>query len=578
MKQTHRTLRVSFAVLAAAALIAGACAPPAVTPPQATTPTATEAPQPGGRIIEGSISDIRTLQPILVTDVPSSVVSGLMYDSIITANKDNGEPEPNMATFEVSDDGLTFTFEMNADANWTDGQPVIAEDWATGIKGVAKSNVSVRKSLFQLIEGFQAYVDGEADDITGIEIDSANPKRWSVTLSSVDCGAIFNLNGYTIPAHVFGQYLTAPEADAIDRAPENTNPQVVNGPFVFGEWRQGDQVILRRNPDYWRGAPLVEEFVYKVVADATVLAAQLKTGELNYGTIEPKDLADMEAQENLTVTRTGQLGYTYIGWRTNSPNPGAQALADKRVRQALAYGLDMDQVIETVLFGEGTKQVAHHVPVQWAYPDPSTLNQYPYDQAKAKELIEEAGYTLGADGIYQRDGQPISFSIVTNSGNNTRETLAQIAAEQYKAIGLDVTARFEAFQGLVTKLTEGSPEVEGVIIGWALGTNVDPYGIWHSSQIPDPAQERTGFGFTAFQSAELDAAIDQGRTPDDGDCSIETRKEHYAKFNQILNDEQPYNFGFSGKVLHVTPNNLMNFEPGSFGTRWNIEEWWFDTN
>lgn len=585
MKQTHRSTRLVFALMAAFALVVTACqtGTPGASPTPGGTGGGTATPSPtaeavrGGRIIEGSISDIRTLQPILVTDVPSSVVSGLMYDGMITANKDNGEPEPNMATFEVSDDSLTYTFTFRDDVNWSDGRPVVAEDWYTGIKAVAKSQLSVRKSLFALVEGFQAYVDGEADEISGVTIDPSNPKKFSVKLSAVDCGAIFNLNGYVIPAHVFGQYLTAPESDAIDRAPENTNPQVVNGPFKFVEWRQGDQVILERNEDYWKGAPYADEYIYKVVADATVLAAQLKTGEVNYGTIEPKDLADMEAQEGLTITRTGQLGYTYIGWRVNSPNPGAAALADKRVRQALAYGLDIDQVIETVLFGEGTKQVAHHVPVQWAYPDPATLNQYEYDPARAEELLQEAGYTKNADGIYAKDGQPISFSIVTNSGNNTRETLAQIAAEQYAQIGVQAEAKFEAFQGLVTKLTEGSPEVEAVIIGWSLGTNVDPYGIWHSDQVPDPATGKTGFGFTGYTNPELDDLIEQGRSPEDGDCTIETRKEIYGRFNQILNEDQPYNFGFSGRVLHVTQDSMQNFDPGSFGTRWNIEQWWFDT-
>jgi peptide/nickel transport system substrate-binding protein len=575
MAAKHRTSRALVAVFASSILVATACtsgSPTATGAPTAAA-SATEAPQKGGRIIEGTFSDIRTLQPMLVADTPSGRITSLLYDTMISADPQNGEPKPNMATFTAGAGGKTYTFEVKASANWSDGKPVIAEDWATGVKAVALSKITVRKNLFENIVGFKDFVAGTATTISGIQIDSANPKKWTVTLDKVQCDGIFDLNGYTIPAHVFGKYVTAGSADAIDKAPENDNPTVFSGAFKFKEWRKGDQVILTRNDTYWKGAAHVDEFVYKVVASATVVAAQLKTGELNFGTIEPKDLADMERVDNVKINKYQNLGYTYIGWRVNSPT--ATALADKRVRQALAYGLNMDDVIKAVLFGEGTKQVAHHVPVQWAYPAPASLNSYAYDPAKAEDLIKQAGYTKGADGMYAKDGKTISFTIRTNAGNTSRETLAQVASEQYKKIGVDAKTQFEAFQGLVTQLQEGHQSIEAVIIGWALGTAVDPYGIWHSSNTPDPATKKTGFNFTFFKSAALDKAIEEGRSPANGDCSIAARKQHYETFNKILNDEQPYNFGFATNTLAVTAKNLENFKPGPFSTTYNINEWWF---
>lgn len=584
MKEHQRIWR-SVMIVGVLALVAAACGP-AQTPPAGASPTGpaatAEQPVAGGRVIEGTFSDIRTINPILVTDTPSARITGLIYDGLITADKDNGEPAPNMAKFDVSKDGLNYTYEIDAKVNWSDGKPVVAEDWYVAKKLVAMSKVSVRKSLFQDIVGWKEFLPfdaeknptgGTATEISGVKIDPANPKKFTVTVSKISCPALFNLASYVIPAHVFGKYAAAGQADAIDKAPENTAPTVFSGPFKFKEWRQGDQIILTRNDTYWKGAPLLEEYVYKIVADQTVLAAQLKTGELNFGTIEPKDLADMERQENVKVSKYKNLGYTYIGWRTDSQS--VPALQDKRVRQALAYGLDMDAVTKNVLFGEGFKQVSHHVPVQWAYPDPKLLNQYPYDKAKAEQLLKDAGYAKGADGIYAKDGKPISFTIRTNAGNKTRETLAQIASEQYKAIGVDAKTNFEAFQGLVTQLTEGHPSIEAVIIGWALGTEPDPFSIWHSSQIPDPATKKTGFGFTAFKNADMDKAIEQGRNPTDGDCSIATRKKHYETVNKILNEEQPYNFGFGNNTLSVTAKNLQNYDPGSFSTIWNVETWWF---
>lgn len=575
MAAQHRTSRALVAVFAASILVATGCTtggPTATSAPTASA-AATVAVQKGGRIIEGTFSDIRTIQPMLVADTPSGRITALLYDGMVTADPQNGEPKPKMATFTIAPGGKSYTFTINANANWSDGKPVIAEDWATGIKAVAMSKVTVRKSDFANIEGFQEFADGKATTISGIVIDPANPKKWTVNLKAVQCDGIFQLNGYTIPAHVFGKYVQPGQADAIDKAPENDNPTVFSGPFKFKEWRKGDQVILTRNDSYWQGAPHTDEFVYKVVADATVLAAQLKTGELNFGTIEPKDLADMERVDSVKINKYQNLGYTYIGWRVNSPT--ATALADKRVRQALAYGLNMDDVIKAVLFGEGQKQVAHHVPVQWAYPAPATLNAYAYDTAKAEDLIKQAGYTKNAAGLYAKDGKTISFTIRTNSGNKTRETLAQVAAEQYKKIGVDAKTQFEAFQGLVTQLQEGHQSIEAVIIGWALGNSVDPYTIWHSSNTPDPATKKTGFNFTFFKSAEVDKAIEEGRSPANGDCSIATRKGHYATMNKILNEEQPYNFGFANNTLAVTAKNLENFKPGPFSAIYNIHEWWF---
>lgn len=573
MTAKQRTSRALLAVLASSILVATACTTPGPSASAAPTAAASVTPEKGGRIIEGTFSDIRTLQPIIVADTPSGRITDLIYDRLIQADPQNGEPKGRMATYTVATGGKSYTFTLNANANWSDGKPIIAEDWATGVKAVAMSKLTVRKSDFANITGFQDFADGKATTISGIQIDSANPKKWTVNLNAVQCDGIFQLSGYTIPAHVFGKYVAAGQADAIDKAPENDNPTVFSGPFKFKEWRKGDQVILTRNDTYWQGAPHADEYVYKVVADATVLAAQLKTGELNFGAIEPKDLADMERVDSVKVTKYQNLGYTYIGWRVNSPT--ATALSDKRVRQALAYGLNMDDVIKAVLFGEGQKQVAHHVPVQWAYPAPASLNAYAYDTAKAEDLIKQAGYTKGADGFYAKDGQKISFTIRTNAGNKTRETLAQVASEQYKKIGVDAKTQFEAFQGLVTQLQEGHQSIEAVIIGWALGNSVDPHTIWHSSNTPDPATKKTGFNFTFFKNAELDKAIEEGRSPANGDCSVATRKAHYATVNKILNEEQPYNFGFANNTLAVTAKNLENFKPGPFSAIWNSHEWWF---
>jgi len=578
-----RTGRALIAVLAASMLVATACAgntPTASNAPSgsaAASAAGTDKPQDGGRIISGSISDIATMQPVLVNDTASGEVTSLLYATLIDVDAKTGEPKPGMATFSAAADGLSYSFEIGANVNWSDGKPVIAQDVLTGIMATAKSAKTVRKSSYTTIKGFQDFVDGKADSITGVAIDSANPKKLTVTLTSVTCPALLNIaNTYRIlPTQVFGKYVQkANKPEDIDNAPENVNPTVSSGPFLFQEWRKGDQVILKKNPTYFRGAPHVDQYVFKVVANTTALTNGLKTGEITYSTIAAKDLADMQTVDTVKIQKYPQLGYTFIGWDTQSTNDGA-ALSDKRVRQALAYGVDMDAVIKAVVFGEAVAHVAHHVPVQWSYPtDTSSLNPYKYDKAKAQQLLTDAGWVKGADGILAKDGKKFTMTISTNSGNTERETLAQVAADQYKQLGIDAKAAPEAFQGLVTKLTTGDKTLDATIIGWSLGTEPDPYSIWHSSQIPDPAKNVTGFGFTYFKDADMDKAIEQARTPSNGDCSTAARKKNYDTFNKILNEQQPYNFGYVPNTLAAAQKTLQGWNPAPFSTLYNVQDWW----
>jgi len=584
MTREQRTARVLIAVFATTMLVATACAPggPAASAAPSATVAASEKPQQGGRIIEGTISDIATMQPILVADTSSARIVNLIYDNILIQDPKNGEPTPRMATFSASADGLTYTFEMNAKANWSDGKPVIAQDFLTAVMAVGKSAKTVRKGNYSDVQGFNEFCGpagsgkctATASSISGITIDSANPKKWTVKMTRVSCPAILDLNTIApMPTQVFGKYLTATsKPEDIDTAPENTNPTVFNGPFKFKEWRKGDQIILSRNDTYWQGAPNVDEYVYKVVANTTALTNALKTGELTFGTIQAKDLADMQTVDSVTIQKYSNLGYTFIGWNTLSPT--AVGLADKRVRQALAYGIDMDAVIKAVVFGEAVPHVADMVPVQWSYPT-STLEQYKYDKAKAEQLLKDAGWTKGADGILvNAAGKKFSLTISTNSGNVERETLAQVAADQYKQLGIQAQARPEAFQGLVTKLTTGDQTLEATIIGWSLGGDPDPYVRWHSANIPDPAKKIEGFAFTGLRDPALDKAIEQGRTPTDGNCSTAARKANYETVSKILNEQQPYNFGYVNNVLAVSQKSMQNFNPAPYSTIYNAHEWW----
>jgi len=544
--------------------------------PPTPSPETSLVPVKGGRIVEGTFADAKTFAPWLANDPSSNTVSALVYDGLYKVDATSGAISPNLGRWTVSADGLTYNWKIEAGAVWSDGKPIVAEDYLTAVRAVARSKKTVRVASFQDIVGFDDYRSGKAMTISGITIDANDPKTFSVKFKRVLCPALTNAFGPAaspIPTQVYGKYLATEEGvNKLDDAPENVAPPVASGPFVFKSWKPNDQIVLDRNDSYFRGTPYLDGYVLRVVADVTSLASQLRSGDINFGTIEPKDLADVRKRDTLRVYTFQELSYNYIGWNTKSAS--APGLGDKRVRQALAYGLDMGTVVQQVLYGQGTPVYQHHVAASWAAADESSLNHYPYDPRKAEDLIRAAGYTYGTDSYYQKDGKRLELTVLTNSGNKVRETLLQTAVEQYKKIGVKVNARLVPFDQMVDVLSTRSEDFAGWIIGWRLSPEPDPYGIWHSSAIPDPAKRTMGYNFGAYTSADADKAIDAARTPANGDCSQAARKKSYDTFNRLLNDEQPYDFGFSPLTLLATTKDLHGFAPGTFGTYVDVEKWW----
>ena len=576
-----RNIWRAVAVASALALTAAACGPtttPAGVSPTVAATAAADQPATGGRVIWGSFSDIQRLNPATSNDATSSLVQGgagapMIYDSLVFIDPKTAEVKPELGTWKVSADGLTFDWTIDAKANWSDGKPITGKDWLARVKMQGRSKVTPNKSTFNDIEGYQDYASGKATDISGIKIDAADPKKFSVKFTRVFCPAMVTVFGSVpLPEHVFGKYINDTDVNVVvDEAPENNAPPVASGPFKFKEWRKGDQVILVRNDNYFKGAPYIDEFVLKVVADTNVLAAQLKTGELTAGTITPTDIAGFQGEDRLKMYKWQANSYTYIGWRGNNPNVGF--LADKRVRQALSYGVDTAAVVQSVLLGEGAKQIQHHPNVSWAAAPEKDLSAYNYDKAKAEELLKQAGFAKGADGIFAKDGKPLAISIVTNQGNKTRETFLQVATEQYKQIGVKITPKVEAFESLVPKLTGGSAEIEAVIIGWSLSADPDSFTIWHSSNVASPT--KAGNNFVGYANPEVDKLIEQGRNGPD--CSQAARQKVYQQMNKILNDDAPYMFGFSPKTIMVADGRIQGIDPGTFNLYglWNINTWWF---
>ena len=531
-------------------------------------------PKTGGTVVFGEIGDVKTLNPVLANDATSELVSNRIYAGLLSTDARTGDVQPDLAEkYEIAQDGKSLTFQMRDGLKFSDGSPLSGDDFKFTVMAILRSKKSAHKSAVDQILGAREFADGTADDISGITGDG---NVLMVQLVNPFCPALTEIGTLPIiPKSVFGKYIDFTDpSKTLDDAPENNAPTVGSGAFTFKDWVPNEHVTLSRNDLYWQKAS-IDEWVHKTYPNQDALTAALKTGEVDMTSIDPKDLSDVQSISTVQVFKYLNPAYTYIGW--NQLRGGKEFFQDKSVRQALTYGLNVQDVVDKALSGEGAKMVAHIPPVSWAY-DASGLNTYDYDPAKAEQLLQDDGWSKGDDGIYAKDGQRLSFSIVTNSGNPIREALVQTAAEQYKQIGVEVEPKTESFQALVDRFSkskdpvygdQGGRDFDAIVIGWSLASDPDMYSIWDSNSTHSGENNAI-----QYKNADLDKAIDDSRTH----CDTAERKDAFKRANQILNEEQPYNFGFAGNMLLGVSRKIQGIAPGPYARLGQArpETWWVE--
>ena len=406
------------------------------------TPTPTAIPE-GGFVTEVSFADAKILNPILSTDSPSSDVHDLLFGKAVIKDPFTGELIPDLVEgWEVSEDGLTYTFKVRDGVYWSDGTPVTGKDFAFTFQALKYGNLdSPRLSNVEYVE----------------EINLIDDMTVDFVFSEVNCTVLPDLELGWLPAHMY-----SPDFSDIMENDLNTEPTVVNGPFLFKEWVKDDHVTLVRNPNYWRGAPHLEGWIYKIVPNATVGIQQLKTGEADvFNDIDPKYLVEMELQEHLNLFKYFDDGYTYMAFQMGDPEDPQPRLnedgsvnedhgvhpilSDGRVRLAITHATDRNAIISKVIFGQGAPLEADVLPtIKWAYND--ALEPIEYDLEKAAALLEEAGWTdQDGDGVrechgclYAEEGTPLKLGLITNAGNETRESVGLIVQDQLGELGFDI--------------------------------------------------------------------------------------------------------------------------------------------
>ncbi|MFH0887284.1 MAG: ABC transporter substrate-binding protein, partial [bacterium] len=346
-----------------------------------------------------------------------------------------------------------------------------------------------------------------------------------------------------LPKHIL-------QGQDLNTTPFNRNP-IGTGPFKFLNWRSAESVTLIRNDDYYKGKPKLGKVVFRIIPDANAELVALEAGEIDSAGIPPKDYTRMLGKKDINVFKFDTLSYTYLGFNNRSPK-----FRDRLIRQAIAYGTNKDQLVKLVFKGLARPAYTPSSPSSWAYSD--DVPKFSYNPKKAKKLIELAGYKMGTDGYYYKDGNKLEFTVMTNQGNKEREKAAIIMKQQYKKIGVLMDIKILEWSSLlkIVNAPDDPKKFDAVLMAWSLAVDPDNSSIWHSREYP------RGLNFIGYRNSKLDRLLDLGVTT----MSREERKKIYALIDKIIAWDQPYVFLWYPKSVSGVRDRVGGLsDPGPLG-------------
>jgi peptide/nickel transport system substrate-binding protein len=365
------SLRLTRRRLMQLAAAAGAWAP--------LPPGAVAASVRGGNLIFGLMAEPDVLTSAITSSGPVQYVSTKIFDALLAYDFDDN-PRPQLATaWSVSPDGLEIRFDLRPDVLWHDGKPFTSEDVAFSVLEVWKKFHSRGRSTFA--------------NVVAVETPSPLVAIWKLSKPApYIMSALSSNEAQLVPKHLY-------VGTDILTNPANTAP-IGTGPFKFSKWDRGNYIALERNPHYWDAQkPYLDRIIMRILPDAESRATALESGELHFaiaGTVPYSDMERLSHVETLKIDRGGEgNSFTFIGIVLNLDRP---AFKDVRVRRAIAHALDLDFVLREIWYGYGERATGPIPRAMRKFYD-GDVPTYPYDQAKATQLLDEAGLKPGPDGI-----------------------------------------------------------------------------------------------------------------------------------------------------------------------------------
>jgi peptide/nickel transport system substrate-binding protein len=518
---------------------------PIADTPKAPVPIDDTRPQDGGTLLRRLDLDVVTLNPVSAASKYDRYVTNYLFTPLIYLDK-NLQPIPGLAdSWDISDDGLTYRFELNEKATFSDGTPVRASD--------------VVFTLARIIDPASESVQtaGSFDTIDMTKTKAVDEHTVDVVFKQPLATQLVHFNDVlVVPEHVYsiGNFRNDWAARAVG-----------SGPYKLVRRVPGKEVVIERRKDYWADRPHIQTIVFKLVADHGTAFNALKRGELDETTV-PSDTW-MRERNNPQVTRAIDfqrfytLNYNYIAWNNRNP-----LLSDKRVRRAMSMCIPIDALIQDIYHGTARAMSGPFTPDEWAYNP--TVQVIRYDPDGAKALLTAAGWSdHNADGVLDKDGKPFRFELLIMVGSATAKQIAQMIQAELKKIGVQVDIVTMDGAMAIQRILKGN--YQAAYLAWELDSDPDPYALFHSSQTPGH-----GNNFVYYANPEADRLMEAARR----ELDLTRRKDLYWQLHQVLAEDQPYTWviqvsakwGLNKRLHNVQPSRGYGYYlwyPGELG-------WW----
>ncbi len=498
--------------------------------------------QLGGTLIDAMIGEPSGLISMIAGESASSAITSNIFNKLLKYNK-NLDLEGELAeSWQISADQKTITFKLKPNLKWSDGMPLTSADvlW-TWHAVIDEKTGSPYASDYQLVK----------------KAETPDALTFSVTYEQAYAPALDSWAGLQIlPKHLLeGQDL---HTTAFARKPIGSNY------YKLDSWTHGENLKLSRNPASVLGQAKIDNLVTRIIPDSSAQFLELMADNIDNMGLDPIKYARIiparpELQQKLALYKELGNSYTYLGF-----NLKHKPFDDVRVRRAINYAIDKQEIIDGVYLGLGINIASPYKPgTRWSNPD---LKPYPYDPAKAKTLLKEAGFAdTNSDGILDRDGKPFSFEIITNQ-NKEREKSSVLIQRRLKDVGIDVRIRAIEWASFISRFIK-TGDFDVVVLGWGLGLDPDQYNIWHSSQ-QAPGQ----FNFIGYNNPAVDKLLKQGRL----ELNPDKRTQIYHEFARVLLEDSPIVYlsaGYGLTAIHKRVKGIDNPAPPA-GVGWNSYDWY----
>ncbi|MEV5550317.1 ABC transporter substrate-binding protein [Streptomyces sp. NPDC052309] len=523
------TTRLIRSAAAAAALAAGvaACSAPG---------SKTDDAEAAESVVIGVASEPDTLSPLLGygKDGNSKIFDGLL------ARDADLRLKPALATAlpEIADGGRTYTYTLRKGVKFSDGEPLTPADVVFTYKTVldARTNNTARSELDAVKD-----VRASGDDKVVFTLKYPYAPFAARTVLPI------------VPEHVAGAQ--DPNTGSFSTEPVGT------GPYVLADWRKGEKLTFKANPHYWGGKPEVKSFTMAIIADDNVRATRLRSGDLDGAVLPPNLAATFENEDGKRTYEAKSYDFRAVTLPT-----GNKVTGDRAIRRALDAAVDRQAMVDKILDGAGTPAYG---PLPTDDPSYEPGIERPHDLAKAKKILDDAGWKPGPDGIRAKNGQRAAFTLYYPSGDKVRQDHALAYASDAKKAGIEVKVESATWEVIEPRMKS-----DAVLAGF--GSVGDPdfglYTLLHSSLAGD------GFNNMAhYDNPAVDEALDAGRRSQDP----EERGSAYDRLQKELVADPGYTFLTHIDHLYVLADRwdglTTQLEPHEHGFAsgpwWNIEDW-----